>query len=52
MSYFDENNKKKIAYELLDSETKAHIHPNSYLSSAMPDFLIYTELFSSKKYLI
>lgn len=50
-TFFDEDNKKKVAYEVLDSETRAYIHPNSYLSSAMPDFLIYTELFVAKKFI-
>ena len=49
-TFFDENNKKKVAYEVLDSENRAYIHPNSYLSSTMPEFLIYTEMFVAKKF--
>jgi len=51
ISYFDELNKKKFAYELLDSDEKAYIHPNSYLAKSMPDFLAYSELFFTKKFI-
>lgn len=47
---YTEGNKQKTAYEVLDSEIPAYIHPTSFNSSSMPDFLVYTELFFSKKY--
>ena len=52
ISFLDELNKKKIAYEVLDSDTKAYIHPNSYLLSSMPDYLVYSEMFFSKKLIL
>lgn len=47
--YMDENNKKRAFYELLNSDEKFYIHPNSFLFASLPDFLIYNEVFFAKK---
>lgn len=46
---FYQDNKQKIAYELHDSEIKAFLHPTSFLSKTSPEFIIYTEIYFSKK---
>lgn len=49
VSYMDEENRMRKAYELEENNEKAFIHPTSFLFNEQPDFICYADIFKTKK---
>jgi hypothetical protein len=49
VSYMDEGNRIRKAYELQEGNEKAFIHPTSFLFFAQPEFICYADIFKTKK---
>lgn len=49
ITYLDENEIKKTAYECTETNDKVYVNPKSFLSKTKPDYIAYTAITESKK---
>ncbi|EAS00609.2 DEAD/DEAH-box helicase (macronuclear) [Tetrahymena thermophila SB210] len=47
--YLDEENRKKVAYECLETTERVFINSTSFLIKNQPDFIVYTDIMETKK---